>query len=40
MNISKRIAVFHEGEIIAVGVPEKIQQNEMVRKIYLGQGKK
>jgi branched-chain amino acid transport system ATP-binding protein len=36
MNISDKITVFHEGEVIAVGGPEEIQQNEMVRKVYLG----
>lgn len=39
MNISRRIAVFHEGKIIAMGDPEEIQQNEMVRKVYLGEKK-
>ena len=39
MNISERITVFHDGQVIAVGSPEEIQQNETVRKVYLG-GKK
>ena len=39
MNISDKITVFHEGQVIAVGNPEEIQQNETVRKVYLG-GKK
>ena len=36
MNISDKITVFHEGEIIAVGDPDEIQRNELVRKVYLG----
>jgi branched-chain amino acid transport system ATP-binding protein len=40
MNISERITVFHDGKIIAVGTPEEIQQNETVRKVYLGGEKK
>jgi branched-chain amino acid transport system ATP-binding protein len=40
MNISERITVFHDGKVIAVGTPEEIQQNETVRKVYLGGGKK
>jgi branched-chain amino acid transport system ATP-binding protein len=39
MNISERITVFHDGQVIAIGSPEEIQQNETVRKVYLG-GKK
>jgi branched-chain amino acid transport system ATP-binding protein len=39
MNISELITVFHDGQVIAVGSPEEIQQNETVRKVYLG-GKK
>ena len=38
MNISDKITVFHEGEIIAVGDPEEIQRNELVRRVYLGGG--
>ena len=40
MNISDRITVFHEGRIIAVGDPETIQQNETVRRVYLGGAKR
>jgi len=40
MNISERITVFHDGQVIAVGSPEEIQQNETVRKVYLGGEKK
>jgi branched-chain amino acid transport system ATP-binding protein len=36
MNISEWITVFHDGKVIAVGNPEEIQQNETVRKVYLG----
>lgn len=39
MSISENITVLHEGQIIAVGNPEEIQENETVRKVYLG-GKK
>ena len=37
MNISDRITVFHEGAIIARGSPQQIQEDPMVRKIYLGE---
>lgn len=40
MNISERITVFHNGKVIAVGTPQEIQQNETVRKVYLGGEKK
>jgi branched-chain amino acid transport system ATP-binding protein len=36
MSVSERIAVFHEGRIIAQGSPDEIQQNETVRRVYLG----
>lgn len=40
MNISERITVFHDGKVIAVGTPGEIQQNETVRRVYLGGEKK
>ena len=40
MNISEIITVFHEGQVIAIGNPEEIQENETVRKVYLGGKKK
>lgn len=40
MNISELITVFHDGKVIAVGTPEEIQQNETVRRVYLGGEKK
>lgn len=39
MSISEKITVLHEGQVIANGRPEEIQENETVRKVYLG-GKK
>ncbi|MGB9627732.1 MAG: ABC transporter ATP-binding protein [Thermodesulfobacteriota bacterium] len=36
MNISEIITVLHDGQVIAVGTPEEIQENETVRKVYLG----
>lgn len=39
MNISEIITVLHDGQVIAVGTPEEIQENETVRRVYLG-GKK
>jgi len=39
MSISEKITVLHEGQVIANGKPEEIQENETVRKVYLG-GKK
>ena len=36
MDLSDKITVFHEGQIIAHGHPEEIRANETVRKVYLG----
>lgn len=37
MNISDRITVMHQGEVLAEGTPAEITQNEMVQKAYLGE---
>jgi branched-chain amino acid transport system ATP-binding protein len=36
MDLSDKITVLHEGEVIARGNPQEIRANEMVRKVYLG----
>ena len=38
-SISHRIAVLHQGRIIATGTPDEVRQNEEVRRVYLGGGK-
>jgi branched-chain amino acid transport system ATP-binding protein len=37
MNISDRITVMHQGDVLADGTPAEITQNEMVQKAYLGE---
>jgi branched-chain amino acid transport system ATP-binding protein len=36
MNISDRITVFHQGQVLAEGTPEAIRANELVQQTYLG----
>jgi len=36
MDLSDKITVLHEGEVIAWGNPQEIRANEMVRRVYLG----
>jgi branched-chain amino acid transport system ATP-binding protein len=36
MDLSDKITVLHEGEVIARGNPQEIRANETVRKVYLG----
>jgi branched-chain amino acid transport system ATP-binding protein len=38
-SISDKIAVLHQGRIIATGMPEEVRRNEEVRRVYLGGGK-
>ncbi|RLE11780.1 ABC transporter ATP-binding protein, partial [Candidatus Aerophobetes bacterium] len=38
-SISDKIAVMHQGELIAVGSPEEIRQNEQVQQAYLGEAR-
>jgi branched-chain amino acid transport system ATP-binding protein len=38
MGISERIIVLHHGELIAEGSPEDIRTNDLVKRVYLGQG--
>ena len=38
-SISHKIAVLHQGRIIATGAPEEVRNNEEVRRVYLGGGK-
>ena len=38
-SISDKIAVLHQGRIIATGSPDEVRQNEEVRRVYLGGGK-
>ena len=37
LRLSDRIAVLHQGKLLAMDTPEKIQQNETVQAAYLGQ---
>lgn len=36
--LADRITVLHEGQILAVGKPDEIRENEAVKKAYLGRG--
>jgi branched-chain amino acid transport system ATP-binding protein len=38
MGISERIIVLHHGELIAEGTPDDIRANDLVKRVYLGQG--
>lgn len=38
MGISDRIVVLHHGELIAEGTPDDIRANDLVKRVYLGQG--
>ncbi len=38
-SISQKIAVLHQGRIIATGSPQEVRENEEVRRVYLGGGK-
>ncbi|MDR7094602.1 ABC transporter ATP-binding protein [Hydrogenophaga laconesensis] len=38
MGISERIVVLHHGELIAQGSPDDIRGNDLVKRVYLGQG--
>jgi branched-chain amino acid transport system ATP-binding protein len=37
MNISDRITVMHQGDVLAEGTPTEVAQNETVQKAYLGE---
>jgi branched-chain amino acid transport system ATP-binding protein len=39
MEISDRIIVLHQGEVLAVGTPATIQMDENVKRVYLGTGR-
>ena len=39
MNISDRITVLHQGQVLAEGSPAEIRANERVQQTYLGAGK-
>lgn len=36
LQLSDRIAVFHQGKLLALGTPTEIQQNETVQSAYIG----
>lgn len=40
MDLAKRIVVMHKGSIIADGNPEEIEENKLVREVYLGAEKR
>ena len=37
-SIAQKIAVLHQGRIIAEGLPDTVRANEEVRRVYLGHG--
>ena len=37
LGISNRILVLHHGELLAEGTPQEVRQNEVVKRVYLGQ---
>ena len=39
MNISDRITVLHQGQVLAEGTPDEIRANERVQQTYLGAGR-
>jgi branched-chain amino acid transport system ATP-binding protein len=38
-SIADKIAVLHQGRIIAIGLPDEVRRNEEVRRVYLGGGR-
>ncbi len=38
MGLAERLLVLHHGEFLAEGTPDEIRANDLVRKVYLGQG--
>ena len=38
MGLAQRLLVLHHGEFLAEGTPDDIRANDMVRRVYLGQG--
>jgi branched-chain amino acid transport system ATP-binding protein len=38
-SIAHKVAVLHQGRIIAIGAPDEVRRNEEVRRVYLGGGK-
>jgi branched-chain amino acid transport system ATP-binding protein len=36
MNVSDRITVLHQGQVLADGTPGEIRANELVQRTYLG----
>jgi branched-chain amino acid transport system ATP-binding protein len=38
-SIAHKIAVLHQGSIIATGTPDEVRRNDEVRRVYLGGGK-
>jgi branched-chain amino acid transport system ATP-binding protein len=39
MNISDRVTVLHQGQVLAEGTPDEIRANELVQQTYLGAGR-
>ena len=38
-SIARKIAVMHQGHIIAEGLPDAVRTNDQVRRVYLGHGR-
>ena len=36
-SIAKKVTVLHEGSVLAEGTMDSIQDNEKVRRVYLGE---
>jgi len=36
-SIAKKVTVLHEGSVLAEGSMKDVQENEKVRKVYLGE---
>jgi branched-chain amino acid transport system ATP-binding protein len=37
--IAEKIAVLHQGQLVAVGTPAEVRADAEVRRVYLGEGR-